>query len=253
MLGPLRLDELGAGAAAIGATWLIAAGLESVVSPLAGRFSDRRGRLAPMLAGLVGGAIMFALLPWPNTALVFAIVVIIGHAGDRAAVGAGDGDAVRRRRRVGLEQGLAFGLMNLTWATGQTSATSAARGSARPPATRSPTCCCRRSAWRASRPARALDPPPGHRVSRAPSGKARRMAHTPAQQERKLAGSGGRFVAIGVPLLIVGVVLALLLDHNSVGIGVAIAVLGAIPTVLGIVLMLSAGVQRRDRQGKPWA
>ena len=55
------------------------------------------------------------------------------------------------------------------------------------------------------------------------------MAHTPAQQERKLAGSGGRFVAIGVPLLVVGVVLALLLDHNSVGIGVAIAVLGAIP------------------------
>jgi len=79
------------------------------------------------------------------------------------------------------------------------------------------------------------------------------MAHTPAQQERKLVGSGGRFVAIGVPLLIVGVVLALVLDHNSVGIGVAIAVLGAIPTVLGIVLMLSAGVQHRDRQGKPWA
>ena len=79
------------------------------------------------------------------------------------------------------------------------------------------------------------------------------MAHTPAQQERKLAGSGGRFVAIGVPLLIVGVVLALVLDHNSVGIGVAIAVLGAIPTILGIVLMLSAGIQHRDRQGKPWA
>lgn len=79
------------------------------------------------------------------------------------------------------------------------------------------------------------------------------MAHTPAQQERKLAGSGGRFVAVGVPLLIVGVVLALLLDHNSVGIGVAIAVLGAIPTILGIVLLLSAGVQHRDRQGKPWA
>ena len=73
------------------------------------------------------------------------------------------------------------------------------------------------------------------------------------RKERKLAGSGGRFVAIGVPLLVVGIVLALLLDHNSVGIGVAIAVLGAIPTVLGIALMLSAGVQRRDRQGKPWA
>jgi fumarate reductase subunit D len=78
------------------------------------------------------------------------------------------------------------------------------------------------------------------------------MAHRPAQQERKLAGSGGRFIAIGAPIVVIGIVLALLLDHNSVGIGVAIAVLGAIPLVVGIVLTLSAGVQRRDRQDKPW-
>jgi len=120
VLGPLRLDELGAGAAAIGATWLIAAGLESVVSPLAGRFSDRRGRMAPMLAGLVGGAVVFALLPWPTTALVLAIVVIlgtpvIGLLWAPAMAMLSDG-----ADRVGLEQGLAFGLMNLTWATGQT-------------------------------------------------------------------------------------------------------------------------------------
>ena len=120
VLGPLRLDELGASAAAIGATWLIAAGLESVVSPLAGRFSDRRGRMAPMLAGLVGGAVVFALLPWPTTALVLAIVVIlgtpvIGLLWAPAMAMLSDG-----ADRVGLEQGLAFGLMNLTWATGQT-------------------------------------------------------------------------------------------------------------------------------------
>jgi fumarate reductase subunit D len=78
------------------------------------------------------------------------------------------------------------------------------------------------------------------------------MTHTPAQQERKLAGSGGRFIAIGAPIVVIGIVLALLLDHDSVGIGVAIAVLGAIPLVVGIVLTLSAGVQRRDRQDKPW-
>ena len=62
--------------------------------------------------------------------------------------------------------------------------------------------------------------------------------------ERKLTSSGSRFVAIGAPLLVIGIVLALLLDHNSVGIGVAIAVLGAIPTVVGIALMLFAGVNQ---------
>ena len=79
------------------------------------------------------------------------------------------------------------------------------------------------------------------------------MAHSPAQQERKLASSGGRFVAIGLPLVIVGVVIALLLDGTALGIGVAIAVLGAIPLVVGVTLTLTAGVQRRDRHDKPWA
>jgi hypothetical protein len=79
------------------------------------------------------------------------------------------------------------------------------------------------------------------------------MAQSPAQQERKFVSSGSRFIAIGLPLVVVGVVIALLLDGTALGIGVAIAVLGAIPLVVGIVLTLSAGVQRRDRQHKPWA
>ena len=120
VLGPLRLDELGASAAAIGATWLLAAALEAVVSPLAGRFSDRRGRMAPMLAGLAGAAVVYALLPWPETAVLFALLIIIGApvvgllwAPSMAMLSDG-------ADHVGLEQGLAFGLMNLTWAIGQT-------------------------------------------------------------------------------------------------------------------------------------
>ena len=81
-------------------------------------------------------------------------------------------------------------------------------------------------------------------------GKACAMA---TRKERKLAGSGGRLVAIGAPLVVIGLVLALLLDHNSVGIGVAIALLGAIPVAVGIALMLSAAVEQRSRKGKPFA
>jgi MFS family permease len=119
VLGPLRLDELGASTAAIGAIWLFSAAFESVVSPLAGRFSDKRGPLAPLLGGLVGGAITFALLPWPGDAVTLGILIVVGSpvigllwAPSMSMLSDG-ADA------VGLEQGLAFGLMNLTWATGQ--------------------------------------------------------------------------------------------------------------------------------------
>jgi MFS family permease len=119
VLGPLRLDELGAATAAIGAVWLIAAGLEAIVSPLAGRFSDRRGPLAPLLGGLVGGAVMFGLLPWPGDAWTLGLLIIVGSPvigllwAPAMSMLSDGADA------VGLEQGLAFGLMNLTWATGQ--------------------------------------------------------------------------------------------------------------------------------------
>ena len=120
VLVPLRMDALGAGAAAIGVTWLLGAGLEAIASPLAGRFSDRRGRMAPMLAGLAGAAVIYTLFPWPNSWELVAILVIIGApvvgllwAPSMAMLSDG-------ADHMGLEQGLAFGLMNLTWATGQT-------------------------------------------------------------------------------------------------------------------------------------
>ena len=120
VLVPLRMDALGAGAAAIGITWLLGAGLEAIASPLAGRFSDRRGRMAPMLAGLAGAAVIYTLFPWPNSWELVAILVIIGApvvgllwAPSMAMLSDG-------ADHMGLEQGLAFGLMNLTWATGQT-------------------------------------------------------------------------------------------------------------------------------------
>jgi hypothetical protein len=73
------------------------------------------------------------------------------------------------------------------------------------------------------------------------------------RKERRLAGSGARFIGIGVPVVIVGLVLALLLDGTARGIGAAIGVLGAIPLVVGVVLVLSAGVEERSRKHEPFA
>jgi hypothetical protein len=74
-----------------------------------------------------------------------------------------------------------------------------------------------------------------------------------SRQERKLAGSGARFIAVGAPLVVIGVVLALLLNGTALGIGVAIAVLGAIPVVVGIVLLATAGTEQHARKDRPFA
>jgi hypothetical protein len=74
-----------------------------------------------------------------------------------------------------------------------------------------------------------------------------------SRQERKLAGSGARFIAIGAPFVVIGIVLALILNGNTLGIGVAIAVLGAIPVVVGIVLLLTAGTEQHSRKDRPFA
>jgi len=125
VLGPLRLDALGAGTAAIAGAFLVAAALEAAVSPIVGRVSDRRGRLAPALAGVAAGGLVVALLPWPGSAwLVAALVVLSSPAiGILWAPGmalVADGAADLR-----MEQGAAFTLMNLAWATGQTTGSAA--------------------------------------------------------------------------------------------------------------------------------
>ena len=73
------------------------------------------------------------------------------------------------------------------------------------------------------------------------------------RKERKLAGSGGRLVMIGLPLVVIGIVLAVLLSGTASGIGAAIAVLGTLPVVAGIVLLLSAGTEQHSRKDRPFA
>ena len=128
VLGPLRMDELGATATGIAAAWLIAAALEAIINPLVGRLSDRRGRLIPSIAGVTGGALVMVALPWPSSAWLLGGLVIlaapaIGTLWTPAMAMLSDG-----AEAFGVDQGFAFALVNLAWATGQTAG---AAGSAR--------------------------------------------------------------------------------------------------------------------------
>ncbi len=52
VLVPLRIDSLGGEHGVIAAGFIAGAGLEAVLAPLAGRFSDRVGRRSPYVIGL---------------------------------------------------------------------------------------------------------------------------------------------------------------------------------------------------------
>jgi MFS family permease len=120
VLVPLRLDELGATAGAIAAVFIVAALAEGAVNPVAGRLSDRYGRLAPSKVGLATSAVAAGFLILPETAWVLGVIMIaaapaIGVLWSPAIALLSDG-----AERAGVAQGLAFGFVNLGWALGHT-------------------------------------------------------------------------------------------------------------------------------------
>lgn len=120
VLVPLRFDELGAGAGVIAAAFLIAAGFEALVTPIAGRLSDRRGRIGLSMVGLAAGTIATLLLPLPNSAawLFVALGLVapaIGMLWSPAMAMLSDG-----AEGVGLDLALGAALVNLAWGLGQT-------------------------------------------------------------------------------------------------------------------------------------
>jgi len=120
VLVPLKLDDLGAGSGAIAAVFLLAAGLEAIVAPVAGRISDRRGRLGPSAVGLVASVVAAIVISLPDSALVLGVVVVvaapwIGMLWSPAMAMLSDG-----AESSGVDQGLAFGIVNLGWGLGHT-------------------------------------------------------------------------------------------------------------------------------------
>jgi MFS family permease len=118
VLVPLRMDDLGAAGTAIGAVFLVAAAVEATISPIAGRWSDRAGRLAPIRAGLIGAAVMAILLPLPGSAVVLGLVVVLAIACLAVFWAPGMAMLSDAAEDAGLDQALAFALSNLAWAAG---------------------------------------------------------------------------------------------------------------------------------------
>jgi MFS family permease len=125
VLAPLRLNQLGASAAVIAGTFLASAALESGLSPLAGRLSDRRGALLPIRIALTTAVAVSLLVPLLPSASSLVTLLIVGMPAYGALFAPATALLSAGVSRLRINQGLGFGLGNLAWAAGQALAAAA--------------------------------------------------------------------------------------------------------------------------------
>ena len=126
VLAPLRLGHLGVDATIIGATFLASAAIEASLAPLTGRLSDRRGPLVPVRISLTAAVVVSLLAPVLAPAPWLIALLVIGMPAFGTLFTPAMTLLSAGADRMRLNQGLAFGLGNLAWATGQAVASAAA-------------------------------------------------------------------------------------------------------------------------------
>jgi MFS family permease len=119
VLVPLRIDDLGGGHLVIAGGFIVGAGLEAALAPIAGRLSDRVGRRLPFTLGLficTGAMTMIALVPGLDEVLVGLVLTSVGAGLCFAPALTLIADVAEA---TSLHQGFAAGLSNMAWAVGQ--------------------------------------------------------------------------------------------------------------------------------------
>jgi MFS family permease len=118
---PLRLARFGAGGIMIGATFLLASLLSVLAAGPIGRTVDRRGAALPLCAGLTMTAVLMALLPLPQSAVLLALVSVIALGGPLTAYTIPAMTIITdAAERLGVPLVLATMMLNLAWAVGET-------------------------------------------------------------------------------------------------------------------------------------
>jgi MFS family permease len=118
VLVPLRLHDGGWGGVAIGAVFLVTAGIETLLNPLLGRFTDRRGRLLPIRVALVASAVVSVCFAVATSPPMVAALVVAAGLTYGAFYTPGMSLLTDAAERRGIAAGLAFGAMNGAWAAG---------------------------------------------------------------------------------------------------------------------------------------
>ena len=128
VLIPLRMDSFGASGIAVGAAFFIAAAIEAFTAPAIGRVSDRRGRMAPILAGLVAAPIAALILPVPGSTVVLAVALVAVVLAMSLIWTPAMALLSDNAEAAGLDLAFASALVSLAWAGGQVIGGSALAG-----------------------------------------------------------------------------------------------------------------------------
>lgn len=119
LLAPLRLSALGVSAVGIGAAFLASAAIEAVLSPVAGRLSDRRGAFVPIRLSLAAAVVVSLLAPLLAPAAVLIPLLVIGMPAFGTLFAPASALLSEGSQRLGIAQGIGFAFANLAWAGGQ--------------------------------------------------------------------------------------------------------------------------------------
>lgn len=119
VVGSLRLDDLGASGVVVGATFLVGAVVEASISPSIGRWSDRRGRLVPIRAGLLCGAVALVAFTLPQNVALLAVTMIVVTVTLALFWGPAIALLADATEAAGLHLAIGFAFVNLAWAAGQ--------------------------------------------------------------------------------------------------------------------------------------
>jgi MFS family permease len=116
VLGPLSLDAVGVGALGMTVFWVVSAALGAAQSPLLGRWSDRRGRLEPVRAGLVVSIAVSLTIPLADSRATLIALVLAASIVYNSFWVPGGALLTEAAEAHGLEHGLSFALFNFAWA-----------------------------------------------------------------------------------------------------------------------------------------
>jgi MFS family permease len=119
VLVPLRVDDLGGGHTLIAAGFIVGAAIEAALAPFAGRYSDRVGRALPFVAGLTVAAVAMVVIGVSQGVAVVLGGLLIASLGGGMCFAPALTLLSETAEAGSVHQGLAAGLSNMAWASGQ--------------------------------------------------------------------------------------------------------------------------------------